>query len=414
MRAPVNPVWALCCALGIASAIALPLVRVAPNRLLSGEPVFLAELLGTWSAAAWLLPLFLLGLGWRQRQAFTPRLASGNLLTSALMAIFVASLLGLAGRHASHIAATESAYARTSLGAGFWCLIILAILLSLDAVSQSRRSALRRYLWFALLALPTIILVASGFTDELSVLKEYANRSEVFWKETLRHLQIVGLATVPSVLIGLPLGWACSRSAATQKTIFPFLNIVQTVPSLAIFGLLMGPLAWAASQFAWLGRAGISGVGLAPAVLTLLVYSLLPIVRSALAGLQQVPVAATTAARAMGMSAWQIFYRIELPLALPVVLPGLRTAVVQTIGLAAITALVGAGGLGALMFDGLFSAANELVLLGVLPVVAMAVIADAAFKGLTALADPLRGLQPVIVDAAPPTSPANTATETSR
>lgn len=279
MRAPVNPVWALCCALGIASAIALPLVRVAPNRLLSGEPVFLAELLGTWSAAAWLLPLFLLGLGWRQRQAFTPRLASGNLLTSALMAIFVASLLGLAGRHASHIAATESAYARTSLGAGFWCLIILAILLSLDAVSQSRRSALRRYLWFALLALPTIILVASGFTDELSVLKEYANRSEVFWKETLRHLQIVGLATVPSVLIGLPLGWACSRSAVTQKTIFPFLNIVQTVPSLAIFGLLMGPLAWAASQFAWLGRAGISGVGLAPAVLTLLVYSLLPIAR---------------------------------------------------------------------------------------------------------------------------------------
>lgn len=138
-------------------------------------------------------------------------------------------------------------------------------------------------------------------------------------------------------------------------------------------------------------------------MLTLLVYSLLPIVRSALAGLQQVPIAATTAARAMGMSAWQIFIRIELPLALPVVLPGLRTAVVQTIGLAALTALVGAGGLGALMFDGLFSAANELVLLGVLPVVAMALVADAAFKGLTALADPLRGMQPITerAEAAP-------------
>ena len=399
MRAPVNPVWALCCALGVGTAIALPLVRVAPNRLLSGEPVQLAELLGNWQLAAWLVPLLVLILGWRQRHVHATvsaqRRPSENLLASALMAVFIAGLLWITGRHASHIAATESLYARTSLGAGFWTLLILALLLSLDAVSQSGRGAVQRNLWYAMLALPTIAVVASGATSELSVLKEYANRSEIFWQATLRHLQIVGLATVPSVLIGLPLGWACSRSATTQKAIFPLLNIVQTIPSLAIFGLLMGPLAWAATEFAWLGRAGISGVGLAPAVLTLLVYSLLPIVRSALAGLQQVPIAATTAARAMGMSAWQIFTRIELPLALPVLLPGLRAAVVQTIGLAALTALVGAGGLGALMFDGLFSAANELVLLGVLPVVAMAVLADAAFKGLTALADPLRGMQPV-------------------
>jgi osmoprotectant transport system permease protein len=87
----------------------------------------------------------------------------------------------------------------------------------------------------------------------------------------------------------------------------------------------------------------------------------------------------------MGMDAWQLFWQVELPLALPVLMVGLRTAVVQTIGLAAVTALVGAGGLGALMFDGLFSAANELVVLGVLPIVLMAVLADAAFKALTAV-----------------------------
>jgi len=90
----------------------------------------------------------------------------------------------------------------------------------------------------------------------------------------------------------------------------------------------------------------------------------------------------------MGMSGWQILWRVELPLAWPVLLPGLRTAVTQTIGLAAVTALVGAGGLGALMFDGLFSAANDLVLLGVLPIVLMAVLADALFKGLSAWASP--------------------------
>jgi len=161
------------------------------------------------------------------------------------------------------------------------------------------------------------------------------------------------------------------------------LNIIQTIPSIALFGLFMVPLAWAATRFPGLAEAGIRGVGLAPAVLALVLYSLLPIVRSGLAGLAQVPTAAKTAAQAMGMSAWQIFYRIEVPLALPVVLPGLRTAVVQTIGLAAVTALVGAGGLGALMFDGLFSAANELVLLGVLPIVLMALLADTVFKGLS-------------------------------
>lgn len=113
-----------------------------------------------------------------------------------------------------------------------------------------------------------------------------------------------------------------------------------------------------------------------------MLYALLPIVRSALAGLEQVPAAAVTAARAMGMSPWQVLWHVELPLALPVLLIGLRTAVVQTIGLAAVTALVGAGGLGSIMFDGLFSAANELVMLGVIPIVLLAVLADTFFKAI--------------------------------
>ena len=147
----------------------------------------------------------------------------------------------------------------------------------------------------------------------------------------------------------------------------------------------MAPLAWAATQLPVLGRLGISGVGLAPAVLALLLYALLPIVRAALAGLEQVPSAAVTAARAMGFTPWQVLWRVELPLALPVLLIGLRTAVVQTTGLAAVTALVGAGGLGSIMFDGLFSAANELVMLGVIPIVLLAILADTFFKALGTL-----------------------------
>jgi osmoprotectant transport system permease protein len=230
-----------------------------------------------------------------------------------------------------------------------------------------------------------VSVLALGWGQDLSILKEYANRSDVFGAAVLRHLQIVVLSVVPAVLLGLPLAWAMTRTQRLRQVMFPVLNVIQTLPSIAVFGLLMAPLAWLASSYPALARAGISGVGLAPAVLALVLYSLLPIARSALAGLEQVPVAATTAAKAMGMDAWQMFWQVALPLALPVLLVGLRTAVVQTIGLAAVTALIGAGGLGALMFDGLFSAANELVVLGVLPIVLMAVLADAAFKALTAV-----------------------------
>jgi osmoprotectant transport system permease protein len=162
--------------------------------------------------------------------------------------------------------------------------------------------------------------------------------------------------------------------------LFPLLNIIQTIPSIALFGLLMAPLAWLAAAYPALGRAGISGVGMAPGVIALILYSLLPVVRGTLAGLAQVPAAVREAARGMGMSPLQIFYRVEVPLALPVLLAGIRTATIQSIGLAAVTALIGAGGLGAIMFEGLFSSANDLVLLGVLPIVALAVLADTAFK----------------------------------
>jgi len=396
---PQQPVLALCSALCLWAALALPLVRVAPNRLLSGQPVYLADLLphGGWLTLALLPVLTMLALvAWpwlrarsRQppplRQAVDPPpwLTPLLLLT---MSLTLAGLLWLAGGHASLIAQTESRLARTSLGAGFWSLLALIWLMCQDALSHSQRSDAWRAALLALVAAPSMVMIWLGCGDDLSIMKEYANRSDAFWQALLRHLQIVSVATLPSVLLGLPLAWGCSRSGALQRLLFPLLNIIQTIPSIALFGLFMAPLAWAATRYPALAQAGISGVGMAPAVLALLLYSLLPIVRSALAGLQQVPAAATTAARAMGLSGWQIFYQIEVPLALPVLLPGLRTAVVQTIGLAAVTALVGAGGLGALMFDGLFSAANELVLLGVLPIVLLAMLADALFKGLTALA----------------------------
>ena len=370
----------MCVALGLTAAWGLPFVRVAPNRLLSGEAVFLVDLL-QGPALAWVI-VALAALAWA---ALHSQYRVTQNLVATGMAAFLALLWLQAAAHASAVVQTQSALHRTALGAGFWCLMALTWLACLDAVGRLDLQPVHRLAVLTSATLPLVSVVALGWGQDLSILKEYANRSDVFGAAVLRHLQIVVLSVVPAVLLGLPLAWAMTLTQRLRQVRFPVLNVIQTLPSIAVFGLLMAPLAWLASSYPALARAGISGVGLAPAVLALVLYSLLPIARSALAGLEQVPVAATTAAKAMGMDAWQLFWQVELPLALPVLMVGLRTAVVQTIGLAAVTALVGAGGLGALMFDGLFSAANELVVLGVLPIVLMAVLADAAFKALTAV-----------------------------
>src|SRR6185369_5701281 len=142
------------------------------------------------------------------------------------------------------------------------------------------------------------------------------------------------------------------------------------------------PLALLATAIPGLRELGISGIGVAPAVIALVLYSLLPVVRSTVAGLVQVPSPVVDAATGMGLSRAQIFRRVEVPIALPLFLSGVRIAAVQAVGLAGVAALIGAGGLGALVFQGLASGALDLVLLGVIPTVALAVVVDAAFRVL--------------------------------
>src|SRR3546814_7632231 len=130
------------------------------------------------------------------------------------------------------------------------------------------------------------------------------------------------------------------------------------------------------SDLPWLAEIGVSGVGMTPAVVALSLYCLLPIVRNTSAGLAGVAPSVVEAARGMGMTPRQIFLRIEVPLALPVFLSGLRITLIQAIGLAVVAALIGAGGLGSIMFQGLFANALDLVLLGALPTILIAVVVD--------------------------------------
>ncbi|EOV9541592.1 ABC transporter permease [Cronobacter sakazakii] len=356
----------------LAAAALLPFLNYAPNRLVSGAPLALSGLFPAAAPALWALPALLCLL------AFVPGKPGALLILVAAQTLFI-TLLFVTGDEATRLAETGSRLARTSPGSGLWLMLAVSLLAASDAIGRLTRQPLGRWLLQAQIWIAPLWLLLSGHFDALSLLKEYANRQTVFDDATARHLTLLFGTLAPAIVIGLPLGILCRRRPRWQPGLFAALNIIQTVPSVALFGLLMAPLAGLAQAFPALGALGVSGTGLAPALIALTLYALLPLVRGVVAGLGQVPDAVRESARGVGMSAWQRLWHVDVPLALPVWLRSLRVVAVQTVGMAVVAALIGAGGFGALVFQGLLSSALDLVLLGVIPVVALAVVLDALF-----------------------------------
>lgn len=357
------------------SGSGLAFLSHAPNRLVSGQGISLASLLHGYTFFV-LLPVILLVVS-----AFLTLFGRSHLLVMLLAEILLAALVWLAGYTAVQLTGgNEDSIARTSLGGGFWAAAALCLLIASDAISRFTRNHTLRILLNIQMLIPVVLLMFYGQLSGLSLLKEYDNRSDVFNDALWQHLGILFGTLVPAVLIGLPVGLLCHRHVRWRGPVLSVLNIIQTVPSIALFGLLLAPLAGLAKALPWLGEHGISGIGLAPAIIALVLYSLLPLVRGVIAGLDSVPEAVIESARGMGMNRGQVFFRVQMPIALPVILTGIRIVAVQTVGMAMVAALIGAGGLGAIMFQGLLSSALDLVLLGVIPAVLMAVVVDSIFK----------------------------------
>ena len=391
-----NRVLLLLLVIGLAAAAGLAFLRHAPNRLVSGVRISFFEVLSAggglqplWVLLSIGLPVLLLAAAVFLRDSRPTRL-----IVIAAAALLLGGLASLAGAEATRLASPALALAagttpgieRTSLGGSFWVISALAWLIAGDAIAHLGLRPVWRLMAGAAVIAPVLVCLATGRLEQLSLLKEYANRQELFNTALLQHVQIVLASLLPSLLIGVPLGILSVRDGrwmtALRAPMFASLNIIQTIPSIALFGLLMAPLALLATSLPLLAQWGIKGVGLAPAVIALTLYSLLPIVRSTAAGMTQVPRPVVDAAIGIGLTPRQVLWKVELPLALPVFIAGLRVATVQTIGMAVVAALIGAGGLGAIMFQGLLGGALDLVLLGVVPVVAMAVAVDAVLKTL--------------------------------
>jgi osmoprotectant transport system permease protein len=203
-----------------------------------------------------------------------------------------------------------------------------------------------------------------------------------------QHVFLFGFSIVLGSLIGIPLGIWASQSKAAEKPVFYVANITQTIPSLALFGILIAPLSILSQDYPVLRQIGIRGIGTAPALIALVIYSLLPIIQNTYAGIRHLDPAVVDAGKGMGMGRFLRFRKVELPLAAPLVLEGVRTAAVQAVGNTAVAALIGAGGLGQFIFQGLGQAAPDLIILGSIPIIILALIVDGIMRSVILLASP--------------------------
>lgn len=181
---------------------------------------------------------------------------------------------------------------------------------------------------------------------------------------TFEHLWLTGSAMLFAVLIAIPAGIWLTRHERWAKPVLGIANVIQTIPSLALFGLLL-PVPWLGEQAARLAILALTG------------YALLPILRNTYVGIKGIDPALIDVSNALGMSNWQRLVKVELPLSASVLLAGLRTATVTCVGVATIAAAIGAGGLGEFIFRGVASVDNRFVLLGAIPSALLALLADA-------------------------------------
>ncbi|UOF88772.1 ABC transporter permease [Fodinisporobacter ferrooxydans] len=197
--------------------------------------------------------------------------------------------------------------------------------------------------------------------------------TQAFWQ----HLFLVGFSLVVGAVLSIPLGIYLTRSRKLSGPVISVLSIIQTIPSLAFFALLLP----------------ILGIGITPALIVLFLYSLLPIVRNTYTGVKSVDPELIDVAKGMGMTSWQRLIKVELPLSAPLIVAGLRLSTIYLVSWATVAALIGAGGFGNLIFAGIDNYNNDLILSGSVPTALMAFVAGLIFTFIRRLVTPagLRG-----------------------
>lgn len=194
----------------------------------------------------------------------------------------------------------------------------------------------------------------------MNLLTYIMENTSLLLDRTLEHIFLAGIAVLLAVSIGVPIGFLIANNQKLAKNVMNVANVIQTIPSLALFAFAMP----------------FFGIGAPPAIFALFLYALLPIIKNTLLGIHNVNPSIIEAARGMGMSKTQIMFKVEVPLAIAVIMGGVRIATVTGIGIATIAALIGAGGLGQLIYQGISMMNYEMILAGAISSALLALFAD--------------------------------------
>ena len=373
-----DPVVLLLTLLAITACLCTSFMSHAPNRLADGVAYSL------WHAPR--APVCVIGaiLG-ALLGASLRRPSPGHALdVLALSIALVFATLVAAGTFAALLTEAGHPAQRQALGVAFWCLLVVAALVLLEAMEDLGWGLAARALVVAGLASGVLACASVGLFDALSITREAASHRAAFIAAFLRHVELVSATIVIAVVVCAPL-IAAVRHGAWRGPIFATLGLLQTIPSIALFGLLIAPLGFLAAHVPALKAIGVSGLGVTPTLVALVLYSAFPLVRMGDAAFAAVPSEVRDAARGLGYGPVRRVLAVDIPLAVPVLLSGLRVVTLQAIGLATIAALIGGGGLGTFVFEGIGQYALDLVLIGAIPVILLALAADFAFRLLLAL-----------------------------
>jgi osmoprotectant transport system permease protein len=343
-----------------------------PNRISSGTGLFTWNVLTPVEVCVLALPWVMciaLGLTLNKRKPLSFLYG----LLGNLIIILVFLLTGFSTRR---LITPEFEFARVSMGFGSWVMVLSGYILIISFLQDKHTSKTGRFIVSLAGITAVILMVLSGYLDEISILKEYSIRKDRFVGEFSRHLILSGSSVLTAVIIGTPLGIFAFRRRIFEKPVFFIVNSIQTIPSLALFGVMIAPLAFLSQKYPMLRELGIKGVGTAPALIALALYALLPITRNTYTSLKVLDPSVIESARGVGMTRIQLLLNIEIPLSAPIILSGIRISMVQAVGNTTVAALIGAGGFGVFVFQGLGQAVPDLILLGALPVILLAIFID--------------------------------------
>ncbi len=291
----------------------------------------------------------------------------------AIVFLLTTIFLYASGNYADYIYETNP-MVFISFGLSFWLSLFFMYIILIDSIKEYA-ILLKLSITTAFMGL-ILVLLLSGLLDKIDVVREFYSRYDRFINELIVHINLSLASVTTAFVFSMFLGIASYKKPSVAKKVFTVLNIIQTIPSLAAFGALMIPLAYLSGHFKILSDIGVSGIGYAPAFIALVLYAMLPMVRNVYTGLNGIPKEIKDASLGLGMDCVQLLFLVEIPLSMIEILTGFKIALVQTIGNAALAALIGAGGLGVFIFQGLGEASNSLIMLGVMPLVGLAILSD--------------------------------------